>query len=122
MSLGLGSLSRDVPWDVSDKGAWALCRFVDSLVYYGLSFQVGDFGLDIYLTQLVFGAVEVPARFSSVLMMEKLGRKWSQLCALTLAGIMCIIIIFIPGGTSLFPTLLPPSLPWLEPMPHPLQD
>lgn len=80
---------------------------MDNLVYYSLSLQVGDFGLDIYLTQLIFGAVEVPARFLSIPMMEKLGRKWSQFCALTLAGTMCIIIIFIPGGTRLFPFFLP---------------
>ncbi|GAB1294802.1 Solute carrier family 22 member 13 [Apodemus speciosus] len=80
--------------------------FVDSLVYYGLSFQVGDFGLDIYLTQLIFGAVEVPARFLSIPMMENLGRKWSQLCALTLAGTMCIIIIFIPGDLPTVVTVL----------------
>ncbi|EGW00824.1 Solute carrier family 22 member 13 [Cricetulus griseus] len=74
--------------------------FVDSLVYYGLGLQVGDFGLDIYLTQVIFGAVEVPARFSSIFLMEKLGRKWSQLGSLTLAGVMCVVIIFIPAGTS----------------------
>lgn len=83
---------------------------MDSLVYYSLSFQVGDFGLDIYVTQLIFGAVEMPGRFLSVLMMEKLGRKWSQLCTLTLAGIMYIIIIFIPGGTRLFPSLFLPAM------------
>lgn len=82
---------------------------MDSLVYYGLSLQVGDFGLDIYLTQLIFGAVEVPARLSSILIMEKLGRKWSQLGALMLAGVMCIITIFIPGGTRLFPSLSLPA-------------
>ncbi|XP_055457642.1 solute carrier family 22 member 13 [Psammomys obesus] len=80
--------------------------FVDSLVYYGLSFQVGDFGLDIYLTQLIFGAVEVPARLSSILLMEKLGRKWSQLGSLTLAGAVCIVVIFIPGDLSVVVTVL----------------
>ncbi|KAL8164854.1 UNVERIFIED_CONTAM: hypothetical protein K2H54_011070 [Gekko kuhli] len=40
--------------------------FVDSLVYYGVSLHVEDFGLDIYMTQLVFGAVEIPARASSI--------------------------------------------------------
>ena len=79
---------------------------MDSLVYYSLSFQVGDFGLDIYVTQLIFGAVEMPGRFLSVLMMEKLGRKWSQLCTLTLAGIMYIIIIFIPGDLPTVVTVL----------------
>ncbi|CAH6777537.1 Slc22a13 [Phodopus roborovskii] len=82
--------------------------FADSLVYYGFSLQVGDFGLDIYLTQVIFGAVEVPARFSSIFIMEKLGRRWSQLGSLTLAGAVCIIIIFIPAGTR-----LPSSLPGL---------
>ncbi|XP_076773456.1 solute carrier family 22 member 13 isoform X2 [Arvicanthis niloticus] len=80
--------------------------FVDNLVYYSLSLQVGDFGLNIYLTQLIFGAVEVPARFLSIPMMEKLGRKWSQFCALTLAGTMCIIIIFIPGDLPTVVTVL----------------
>ncbi|GAB1294801.1 Solute carrier family 22 member 13 [Apodemus speciosus] len=39
-------------------------------------------------------------------MMENLGRKWSQLCALTLAGTMCIIIIFIPGDLPTVVTVL----------------
>lgn len=76
---------------------------MDSLGYYGLSLQVGDFGLDIYLTQLIFGAVEVPARCSSIFMMQRFGRKWSQLGTLVLGGFMCIIIIFIPAGTTPFP-------------------
>ncbi|XP_049997599.1 solute carrier family 22 member 13 isoform X2 [Alexandromys fortis] len=80
--------------------------FVDSLVYYGLGLQVGDFGLDIYLTQLIFGLVEVPARFSSIPIMEKLGRKWSLSGSLTLAGTMCIIIIFIPAGLPTVVTVL----------------
>lgn len=79
-------------------------------MYYGLSFQVGDFGLDIYVTQLIFGAVEMLARLLSIPTMEKLGRKWSQLCTLTLAGIMYIIMIFIPGGTRLFPRLFLPAM------------
>ncbi|XP_004708741.1 solute carrier family 22 member 13 [Echinops telfairi] len=80
--------------------------FVDSLVYFGLSFQVEDFGLDIYLTQLIFGAVEVPARYSTMFMMEKLGRKWSQLGTLVVGGLMCIIIIFIPADLPVVVTVL----------------
>ncbi|XP_005082406.1 solute carrier family 22 member 13 [Mesocricetus auratus] len=80
--------------------------FADSLVYYAFSLQVGDFGLDIYLTQVIFGAVEVPARFSGILVMEKLGRKWSQLGSLTLAGVMCVLIIVIPAGLPTVVTVL----------------
>ncbi|CAO2633239.1 Solute carrier family 22 member 13 [Lemmus lemmus] len=80
--------------------------FVDSLVYYCFSFQVGDFGLDIYLTQLIFGVVEMPARFSSIPLMEKLGRKRGLSGSLTLAGTVCIIIIFIPAGLPTVVTVL----------------
>ncbi|XP_008066537.1 solute carrier family 22 member 13-like [Carlito syrichta] len=80
--------------------------FVDSLGYFGLSLQVGDFGLDIYLTQLIFGVVEVPARCSSIFMMQKFGRRWSQLGTLVLGGLMCIIIIFIPADQPVVVTLL----------------
>lgn len=83
---------------------------MDSLGYFGLSLQVGDFGLDIYLTQLIFGAVEVPARLFCIFMMEWFGRKWSQLGTLVLGGLMCITIIFVPAGIQAgSPQSLPPS-------------
>ncbi|XP_008708394.2 solute carrier family 22 member 13 isoform X1 [Ursus maritimus] len=80
--------------------------FVDSLGYFGLSLQVGDFGLDIYLTQLVFGIVEVPARYSSIFTMQWLGRKWSQMLTLVLGGLMCIAIIFVPADLPVVVTVL----------------
>ncbi|KAF6101099.1 solute carrier family 22 member 13 [Phyllostomus discolor] len=80
--------------------------FVDSLGYYGLSLQVGDFGLDIYLTQLIFGAVELPARYSSTFIMQTFGRRWSQLGALVMGGLMCITIIFIPADLPVVSTVL----------------
>nr|XP_004662050.1 solute carrier family 22 member 13 [Jaculus jaculus] len=80
--------------------------FGDSIGYYGFGFQVGDFGLDIYVTQVIFGAVEVPARLSSIFLMERLGRKWSQLGSLTLGGLMCIAIIFVPADLSVVVTVL----------------
>ncbi|XP_060104134.1 solute carrier family 22 member 13-like [Heteronotia binoei] len=80
--------------------------FVDSLVYYGVSLQVGDFGLDIYRTQLVFGAVELPARASCIFLMERLGRKKCQAGWLLLAGIVCLIIPAIPTTFPVVVTVL----------------
>lgn len=74
-------------------------RFVDSLVYYELSLHVGDFGLNIYLTQLIFGAVEIPSRILSIFLLESIGRKKCQSTWLILGGIMCVIICVIPKGT-----------------------
>ncbi|KAB0358578.1 hypothetical protein FD754_002734 [Muntiacus muntjak] len=73
-----------------------LFGFVDSLVFYGLGLKLGDFGLNIYLTQLIFGAVEVP----------------SQSGILVLGGLVCITIIFVPAntGTSAHTPVLPRPL------------
>lgn len=73
-------------------------RFADSIVYYGLSLSVTDFGLDIYLTQLAFGAVEFPARISCIFLLEWFGRKKVQAGLLLVSGVLCLIIAGIPEG------------------------
>ncbi|KAM4029098.1 solute carrier family 22 member 13-like isoform 2-T2 [Anomaloglossus baeobatrachus] len=80
--------------------------FVNSLVYYGLSLNVGSFGLDIYLTQLIFGAVEIPARLGSMFIVQILGRKLSQSLCLLLGGTVCLIITAIPRTLPVVITVL----------------
>ncbi|NXP79042.1 S22AD protein, partial [Ramphastos sulfuratus] len=80
--------------------------FADSLVYYGLSLNVTSFGLDIYLTQLAFGAVELPARLSCIFLLEWFGRKKTQAVLLLLSGLMCLIITGIPEDQSVAITVL----------------
>ncbi|KAL8164852.1 UNVERIFIED_CONTAM: hypothetical protein K2H54_011023 [Gekko kuhli] len=70
--------------------------FVNSLVYYGLSLNVGSFGLDIYLTQLFFGAVEIPARVTCIFLLQWLGRKKCQAVCLLLGGAACLLITAVP--------------------------
>ncbi|XP_067422288.1 solute carrier family 22 member 13-like isoform X2 [Emydura macquarii macquarii] len=84
----------------------AFVWFVNSLVYYGLSLNVGSFGLDIYLTQLVFGAVEIPARSLCLLLLQWFGRKKSQSFFLLLGGVMCLIITGIPKDLPVVVTTL----------------
>ncbi|XP_077347346.1 solute carrier family 22 member 13-like isoform X1 [Lithobates pipiens] len=83
-----------------------LIWFVNSLVYYGLSLSVGSFGLDIYVTQLIFGAVEVPARIGAMFMVEYFGRKPSQAACLLLGGVVCLIVTAIPNEFSIVITVL----------------
>ncbi|XP_044150187.1 solute carrier family 22 member 13-like isoform X1 [Bufo gargarizans] len=80
--------------------------FVNSLVYYGLSLNVGSFGLDIYLTQLIFGAVEIPARLGSMFIVQIIGRKLSQSLCLLLGGTVCLVIIAIPKTLPVAVTVL----------------
>ncbi|NXD07964.1 S22AD protein, partial [Nothocercus nigrocapillus] len=84
-----------------------LCTwFANSLVYYGISLNVTNFGLDIYLTQLAFGAVEIPARASCILLLQWFGRKKSQGFLLLLSGLVCLIITGIPEDLPVVITVL----------------
>ncbi|XP_030625370.1 solute carrier family 22 member 13b [Chanos chanos] len=80
------------------KRALIMCYiwFVTSLVYYGVSLNVGNFGLDIYLTQFIFGLAELPARLGCFPLIERFGRKVCQSVALFFGGTACLVILLIP--------------------------
>ncbi|XP_067148636.1 solute carrier family 22 member 13-like [Apteryx mantelli] len=80
--------------------------FVNSLVYYGLSLNVTNFGLDIYLTQLAFGAVEIPARASCIWLLQWFGRRKCQGVLLLLSGLVCLITTGIPEDLAVVITVL----------------
>lgn len=72
-------------------------RFANVLVYYGLSLNISDFGMNIYLTQMIFGLVEMPARTITLFTLNR-SRKISQLAFLAVGGTACLLTIFIPSG------------------------
>ncbi|XP_071416863.1 solute carrier family 22 member 13-like isoform X2 [Pithys albifrons albifrons] len=80
--------------------------FVNSFVYYGLSLNVTNFGLDIYLTQLAFGAVEIPARVGCIFILQWFGRRKPQTVLLVLSGLVCLIITGIPEDQPVATTVL----------------
>lgn len=71
-------------------------------MYYGLSLNVGSFGLDIYLTQFIFGVVEIPARLGSLPLIEHFGRKICLTGSLLFGGFACLAILAVPKGTLLY--------------------
>lgn len=56
------------------------------------------FGFNVYLSQLVFGAVDIPAKLLSVLVISCLGRRLAQGGSLALAGLCILANIFVPSG------------------------
>ncbi|XP_078521384.1 solute carrier family 22 member 13-like isoform X5 [Lissotriton helveticus] len=80
--------------------------FANSLTYYGLSLNVGSFGLDIYLTQLVFGIVEIPSRVGCIFLLGLIGRKTLLTACFLLGGASCLIIIAIPKDFPIVITIL----------------
>ncbi|GAB0201962.1 solute carrier family 22 member 6-like [Grus japonensis] len=73
-------------------------RFSTSFAYYGLAMDLQGFGVDIYLSQLVFGAVDIPAKLASVLAISCVGRRVAQGGSLALAGICILANIIVPMG------------------------
>lgn len=88
------SSDQKVVFDFAD----CLCfRFVNVLVYYGLSLNISDFGMNIYLTQMIFGLVEMPARTVTLFTLNR-SRRISQLAFLATGGLACLLTTFIPDG------------------------
>ncbi|XP_074550161.1 solute carrier family 22 member 13-like [Halichoeres trimaculatus] len=70
--------------------------FGTNLIYDGLSLNVGNFGLDIYLTQLVFGLVEFPGRLGCLPLIQRFGRKTCLAALLLFGGAACLVVLAIP--------------------------
>lgn len=54
----------------------------------------------MYLTQFVYGAIEVPAKLIVYYLLEKIGRRKTEAGAHLLAGISLMINIFVPKGET----------------------
>lgn len=53
--------------------------------------------MNIYLTQMIFGLVEMPARTITLFTLNR-SRKISQLAFLAVGGMACLLTIFVPAG------------------------
>uniref|UniRef100_A0A8C1V342 Solute carrier family 22 member 6 n=1 Tax=Cyprinus carpio TaxID=7962 RepID=A0A8C1V342_CYPCA len=70
--------------------------FAVATVAYGISFNISSFGLNMYLTQFVYGAIEIPAKMSNYYLLDKFGTRVTQAGSLLFVGISLMINIFIP--------------------------
>ncbi|XP_070839182.1 solute carrier family 22 member 6 [Chaetodon trifascialis] len=67
-----------------------------SFAYYGLAMDLQKFGVDIYVIQVIFGAVDIPAKVIMSVCMSVLGRRPSQCGALIIAGVTILINVLVP--------------------------
>uniref|UniRef100_A0A8C3SQP7 Major facilitator superfamily (MFS) profile domain-containing protein n=1 Tax=Chelydra serpentina TaxID=8475 RepID=A0A8C3SQP7_CHESE len=74
--------------------------------YYGLAMDLQNFGVNIFLILLVFGAVDFPAKFISILTISFIGRRFTQALALILAGLAILANIFVPQDLKTLRTVL----------------
>lgn len=57
-----------------------------------------NFGVSIYLIQVIFGAVDFPAKVVVTVSLSYVGRRLSLVVAMFLAGLVIVANIFVPTG------------------------
>uniref|UniRef100_A0A672G5K8 Solute carrier family 22 member 7-like n=1 Tax=Salarias fasciatus TaxID=181472 RepID=A0A672G5K8_SALFA len=79
--------------------------FCIATTYYGISFNIAGFGLNLYLTQLVYALIELPAKISIYYFLDKFGRRSTETGALVFAG-TCLGINIVLKGKSVARTVV----------------
>ncbi|XP_036619747.1 solute carrier family 22 member 6-like isoform X1 [Trichosurus vulpecula] len=84
----------------------SLIWFATSFAYYGLVMDLQYFGTNIYLTQVIFGAVDLPAKLIGFLVINYLGRRPAQMASLLVAGISILVNTLVPKDWGIMRTSL----------------
>ncbi|KAJ1147802.1 hypothetical protein NDU88_000657 [Pleurodeles waltl] len=74
----------------------AVVWFGVAFCYYGISLNITGLGLDMYMTQFVYGAIEVPSKLGVYVFMDKGGRRHAQAWTLLITGFCIGINTVIP--------------------------
>ncbi|XP_035885508.1 solute carrier family 22 member 8 isoform X2 [Phyllostomus discolor] len=83
-----------------------LAWFATGFAYYNLAMAVGEFGVNLYVLQLIFGGVDIPAKFLTIFSMSYLGRHNTEVATLLLAGVTTLALIFVPSDLQTLRTVL----------------
>lgn len=70
--------------------------------------------MDIHLTQVIPGIMEVPGRLCCIFLLEWFKRKWSLMLTLFQGAFLCFLSLVLPSGRA--PTPQPSG--FLKPLPH----
>ena len=87
----------DVAWLLPKSYPLCFCpRFVLLFSFYGLIMGLQSFGINIYLTQVLFTTVDLPFYFLGFLTTKSLGCKHTQMGSLLLSGNFILTCAMIP--------------------------
>ncbi|XP_061746530.1 solute carrier family 22 member 13-like [Nerophis ophidion] len=74
--------------------------------YFCITFNVGNFGLDVFMTQMFFGLTEMPAQVLCMWLLEAVGRRISFISTLLTGGLLCILMLVFNQGNAVAVTTL----------------
>ncbi|XP_077193005.1 solute carrier family 22 member 7-like isoform X2 [Paroedura picta] len=75
----------------------AVVWFGVSFTYYGISLNISGFSLDPYVTQFMFGAIEIPAKLGVYFVLDRIGRRHCQAWTLIVTGFFIALNASIPA-------------------------
>ncbi|XP_047735276.1 solute carrier family 22 member 12 isoform X2 [Prionailurus viverrinus] len=73
-----------------------LCWFAFGFTFYGLALDLQALGSDIFLLQVLIGVVDIPAKIGTLLLLNRLGRRSTQVASLVLAGLCVLANMLVP--------------------------
>uniref|UniRef100_A0A8C5QGI1 Major facilitator superfamily (MFS) profile domain-containing protein n=1 Tax=Leptobrachium leishanense TaxID=445787 RepID=A0A8C5QGI1_9ANUR len=80
--------------------------FSANFAYYGLSMDLQNFGISVFLAQALFGGVEMAAKLFVMVAMTFVGRRLMQFWSLSMAGVLVVSYGFAPQEKKLLCTVL----------------
>lgn len=83
-----------------------LLWFCVAIAFYGISFNITGFGLNIYLTQFTYGMIEFPAKLLAFFLWDRIGRRPVIVAAQFLVVLCLAVNIFIPRDMAVIRTVI----------------
>ncbi|KAM7419312.1 hypothetical protein PAMA_016431 [Pampus argenteus] len=74
--------------------------------FYGISFNITGFGLNLYLTQFIYALIEFPAKISVYCVLDKIGRRRTLVGSLLMVGVCLGINMVVPKDMSVVRTVV----------------
>ncbi|XP_061405856.1 solute carrier family 22 member 6 [Lethenteron reissneri] len=75
----------------------SLVWFSTSFSYYGFSLNIRGFAVNIFLMQVIYGAIDYPAKVVGLVVLSLLGRRATQAGSLAVASIASFCLLAIPA-------------------------
>lgn len=73
-------------------------RFSVYMSFYGLVLHIQHIGSNVFLSQVLFGLVNIPSSYTAVLALNHIGRRTCQMIFVSFLGISILITTFLPKG------------------------
>lgn len=102
--------SKKLLWRVANC---SFCWLTNTFVYYGLSMNAVNLEGNKYFNFTFSNVIEIPAHLLSLLLVNKIGRRWSMCGSLVLAGLSCVATEFVSTGKRRLSLLTSSNIPFL---------